>query len=89
MSLNPNPSWGKAGGHVKVSEPLKARDDAEEIRDQHAALLPRALVGMRKLALMREDKKATLKAMETGKAGRNDPYPCGLGRKYNRCCATL
>lgn len=76
-------------GFMEVSEPFEERDDAEEIRDQHAALLPRALVGMRKLALMREDKKATLQAMETGKAGRNDPCPCGSGKKYKRCCATL
>ena len=76
-------------GFMEVSEPFEERDDAEEIRDQHAALLPRALVGMRKLALMREDKKATLKAMETGKAGRNDPCPCGSGKKYKRCCARL
>ena len=22
----------------------------------------------------------------TGKAGRNDPCPCGSGKKYKRCC---
>jgi uncharacterized protein len=76
-------------GFMEVSEPFEERDDAEEIRDQHAALLPRALVGMRKLALMRDDRKATLKGMETGKAGRNDPCPCGSGKKYKRCCAAL
>ena len=48
-------------GFMEVSEPFEERDDAEAIRDQHPTLLPRALVAMRKLALMREDKKATLK----------------------------
>lgn len=76
-------------GFVDASKPFEERDDANEIRDQHAALLPRALVGMHKLALMREDRKTTLKAMETGKAGRNDLCPCGSGKKYKRCCATL
>lgn len=68
-------------GFMEVSEPFEERDDAEEIRDQHAALLPRALVGMPKLALMREDKKAALQAMETGKAGRNVSCACGSGKK--------
>jgi len=27
--------------------------------------------------------------METGKARRNDPCPCGSGKKYKRCCAAL
>ena len=76
-------------GFMEVSEPFEERDDAEEIREQHAALLPRALVGMRKLALMREDKKETLKAVETDKACRSDPCHCGSGKKYKRCCATL
>jgi uncharacterized protein len=76
-------------GFMDVGEPFEERDDADEIRDQHAALLPRALVGMRKLALMREDRKATLQGMETGKAGRNDPCACGSGKKHKRCCATL
>ena len=52
---------------MEVSEPFEERDDADEIRDQHAAMLPRALVGMRKLALISEERKAALQAMETGK----------------------
>jgi len=44
-------------GFMDVGELFDERDDADEIRDEHAALIPRALVGMRKLALMREDKK--------------------------------
>ena len=74
-------------GFMDIGEPFDERDDANEIRDQHAALIPRALVGMRKLALMREDKKTALRAMQTGKTGRNEPCPCGSGMKYKRCCA--
>ena len=74
-------------GFLDIGEPFDERDDANEIRDQHAALIPRALVGVRKLALMREDKRPVLRAMQTGKTGRNEPCPCGLGMKYKRCCA--
>ena len=76
-------------GFMDIGEPFEERDDAAEIRNQHAALLPRALVGMRKLALMREDKKQALKAMQTGKVGRNDQCSCGSGKKYKRCCAAI
>ena len=74
-------------GFMDIGEPFDERDDANEIRDEHAALIPRALVGMRKLALMRENKKPALRAMQTGKTGRNEHCPCGSGKKYKRCCA--
>ena len=74
-------------GFMDIGEPFEEREDADEIRDEHAALLPRALVGMRQLALMREDKKPALRAMQTGKTGRNEQCPCGSGKKYKRCCA--
>lgn len=28
----------------------------------------------------------TPRQRETGKIGRNDPCPCGSGRKFKRCC---
>lgn len=74
-------------GFMDIGEPFEEREDADEIRDEHAALLPRALVGMRKLALMREEQKPALRAMHSGKVGRNEPCPCGSGKKYKRCCA--
>lgn len=74
-------------GFMDIGEPFDERDDANAIRDEHAALIPRALVGMRKLALMREDKKLALHAMQTAKTGRNEQCPCGSGKKYKRCCA--
>ena len=76
-------------GFMDIGEPFEEREDADEIRDEHAALLPRALVGMRKLALMREGKKPALRAMQAGKTGRNEPCPCGSGKKYKRCCAAI
>lgn len=73
-------------GFMDIGEPFDERDDADKILDEHAALIPRALVGMRKLALMREDKKPALRAMQTGKTG-HEQCPCGSGKKYRRCCA--
>ena len=74
-------------GFLGIGEPIKERDDAHEIRDEHAALLPRAIVGMRKLALMQEGNVAALRSMPATKVGRNDPCPCGSGKKFKRCCA--
>jgi uncharacterized protein len=74
-------------GFLGIGEPIEERDDAREIRDEHAALLPRAIVGMRKLALMQEGNVAALRSIPTTKVGRNDPCPCGSGKKFKRCCA--
>ena len=34
---------------------------------------------------MREHKQETVRR-ETPKVGRNDPCPCGSGKKYKHCC---
>jgi uncharacterized protein len=74
-------------GFMETGEPFDERDDADQIRDEHAALLPRALVGMRMLALMHEGNRAALQAVKATKTGRNQPCPCGSGKKFKRCCA--
>ena len=74
-------------GFLEIGEPIEERDDADEIRDEHAALLPRAIVGMRKLALLQEGNVAALRSIPATKVGRNDPCPCGSGKKFKRCCA--
>lgn len=33
------------------------------------------------------EKKATNAAVSTKQASRNDPCPCGSGKKYKKCCA--
>ena len=35
-----------------------------------------------------EEKKKPSKR-ESGKVGRNDPCPCGSGKKYKKCCGTM
>ncbi len=46
-------------------------DQAEDIRD---------------LEILQE-KKEVVAAVTTKKANRNDPCPCGSGKKYKKCCA--
>ncbi|MEN2793382.1 SEC-C metal-binding domain-containing protein, partial [Sphingomonas oligophenolica] len=73
-------------GFMDMLEDIEEREDADELRDEHAALMPRALVGMRKLALMREGNARALTSMKATKVGRNAPCPCGSGQKFKRCC---
>jgi uncharacterized protein len=73
-------------GFIDLREEIDERGDADEIRDEHAAFLPRALVGMRKLALLREGNERALRSIQANKIGRNAPCPCGSGKKFKRCC---
>ncbi len=36
--------------------------------------------------LYKEQKRSTTYVRETKKIGRNDPCPCGSGKKYKKCC---
>jgi uncharacterized protein len=77
---------GLFAGFIPTDAEIDERDDADEIRDEHAALLPRALVGLRKLALLREKDATALRSIQANKVGRNQPCPCGSGKKFKRCC---
>jgi len=74
-------------GFIETDEQIEEREDANDIRDEHAALLPRAIVAMRKLALLHDGDATALRSIQANKVGRNDPCPCGSGKKYKRCCA--
>jgi uncharacterized protein YecA (UPF0149 family) len=43
---------------------------------------------LRKLARLRETVGRTAPLARRTKIGRNDPCPCGSGKKYKRCCGT-
>ncbi len=68
------------------AEPFEMRDDADELLDAHAALIPRTITVLRKIARMRFEETAASVPLRRTKVGRNDPCPCGSGRKYKRCC---
>jgi SEC-C motif len=62
-------------------------DDIDDRLDADAALIPRMILVLRKLARIRETASRTTPFSRRSKLGRNDPCPCGSGKKYKRCCA--
>ncbi len=72
---------------IDVGMPFEEPDDAEEIRDEHIALMPRTLVTLWQLAQMRDEDRAALQTRWTQKIGRNEPCPSGSVKKFKRCCA--
>jgi TolB-like protein len=62
--------------------------DIDDLLDAEAALIPPMILVLRKLARIREAAGRPASLRRGGKLGRNDPCPCGSGRKYKRCCAS-
>jgi uncharacterized protein len=65
----------------------KLPDDIDNLLDAEAALIPRMILVLRKLARIREAAGRPAPLPRRVKIGRNDPCPCGSGKKYKRCCA--
>jgi uncharacterized protein len=63
--------------------------NADDILDEDAALIPRMILVLHKLARLRQAYAPAPRPGHRTKIGRNDPCPCGSGRKYKRCCAAL
>lgn len=63
-----------------------AVDELEEARRMSAEYIPSILPAMRKLAQILAE-RAVPPFRTTPKIGRNEPCPCGSGKKYKRCCA--
>jgi uncharacterized protein len=68
------------------ADPQPEPGNADEIRRENAALIPRVLPALRKLAELRT-RESFSPIRSSRKAGRNEPCPCGSGKKYKRCCA--
>lgn len=60
-------------------------EEIDEIRRENAEFIPSVLPALRKLAQIRADEEAGL-VRPSRKVGRNEPCPCGSGKKYKRCC---
>ena len=73
-------------GFMVPDEPFDERDDADQLRDDCAALIPRVLVSLWKLARMEEGNDFILQTHRQQSVGRNQPCPCGSGLKFKRCC---
>jgi uncharacterized protein len=61
-------------------------DDIDARLDEAAAEIPRAILLLRKIAQLRAQRVTTPTATRSTKVGRNDPCPCGSGKKFKRCC---
>jgi uncharacterized protein len=60
--------------------------DIDDTLDENAALIPRMILVLRKLARIREAAGRSAPLSRRNKLGRNDPCPCGSSKKYKRCC---
>jgi uncharacterized protein len=67
-------------------DPHEIPDDIDDRLDEDAALIPRMILVLRKLARIREAGTRPAPLDRRTKVGRNDPCPCGSGEKYKRCC---
>lgn len=57
-----------------------------DMLDDDAALIPRMILLLRKLARLRQATGNPLPLPRRAKVGRNGRCPCGSGKKYKRCC---
>jgi uncharacterized protein len=74
-------------GFIEVDDPeFEPAKDIEERLDQAAADIPRAILLLRKIAQLRASRPSAVEPTRRMKIGRNDPCPCGSGKKYKRCC---
>jgi uncharacterized protein len=67
-------------------EPHEVPEDLGDRLDADAALIPRMILVLRKLARIGEAAGRPAPLPRRSKVGRNDPCPCGSGKKYKRCC---
>jgi uncharacterized protein len=66
--------------------PHEVPADIDDKLDEDAALIPRMILVLRKLARIRETTSRPEWLPRQSKIGRNDPCPCGSGRKFKKCC---
>jgi uncharacterized protein len=60
--------------------------EVQDIRDECAQSLPYAIKGIYDFWKARRKPASAAKTTKRKIAGRNEPCPCGSGRKYKRCC---
>jgi uncharacterized protein len=60
-------------------------DNIDDIRRACAEEIPHVLPAWRKFAQIRAEYDTGIQR-QSGKTGRNEPCPCGSGKKYKRCC---
>ena len=69
-----------ADGSIELAE------DIDERLGEAAAMIPRSILLLRKIADIRASRPGGSVQTRRGKVGRNEPCPCGSGSKFKRCC---
>ncbi len=79
--------WGMAKSMLMAA--IKAGVDIENEKELNKFI---QLYNLQQLTKLKKDEK-TISVLESkpkkGKMGRNDPCPCGSGRKYKKCCGRI
>ncbi|MEQ8661147.1 MAG: UPF0149 family protein [Gammaproteobacteria bacterium] len=65
---------------------LAVRREAEAVRDGFAAALARYAARGRQIYEYQLARAAQRTPVRSAKTGRNEPCPCGSGKKYKKCC---
>jgi uncharacterized protein len=78
--LRPIRLWGTEEGWRKID----AMSDADQEREQNA--IPQSVRALHKYWLDRRAPEFVPIRRASPKVGRNDPCPCGSGKKYKHCC---
>jgi uncharacterized protein len=63
---------------------MEAPDDIDQMRRDDAEFIPQVLPTLRVFAQIGGIRSSTTR--RSPKVGRNEPCPCGSGKKYKRCC---
>ncbi|MBO3707694.1 MAG: UPF0149 family protein [Candidatus Accumulibacter sp.] len=72
------------GAAREAGEDWPTGEELEELRNECEDSLPQAVSNIHRFWLAQRG-VGTIRR-QTPKVGRNDPCPCGSGRKYKRCC---
>ncbi len=74
--------------HDKEGKPFVegSLEEMQEIREEGAQYLPIVVKGIYDFWKARREPTNLARGPTRKKVGRNEPCPCGSGRKYKRCC---
>lgn len=75
--------------HEEMVKNLEKNKETLDPRDRHALSMIRELQLIAQTKKIERELKEKHEKKKAGqvKVGRNEPCPCGSGKKYKRCCA--
>jgi yecA family protein len=59
-----------------------------EAREEWLDMLPTAMVALHATMWLEHEREDMQQPVQSAKVGRNEPCPCGSGKKYKRCCGS-